>query len=485
MAEPANANFVLRRRARGSEPPTPIRSWRPRLVGIIVVVALAIAAITTPLVWRRLTRVYTLSARVQAAVVSLSPVVDARLLELHVDVGEHVKQGQVLARLDDTELRAALEAAEATRAIKQSEHAQAEARLALVGAAVESDIEQARAAAQIVATHIESARAAVKARAARLIDEIRASEAQHAEAVARSEQLKRGPREEDILAAKARLEAAAAMQSLYELELAQSRKLATEGIDSQHLLEVRRTRVVTQEKAVTGAQLELQSLQAGATAEELEVAHQAVAIREAQLALARLGSNDVHALTAQLAVREAERQESEARFKQAEAQRRAVDVAREEMHAAAAELQRAEAEARGRQAALTDRDFVSPIDGLVVRTFARVGEVCRKGVPCILVADDNRPRWVEGFVREADAMHVTVGQRAWVRAPANLGDYVEAVVEQVGLHTQSLDDGDGEGATTGARYMQPERVWVRLRPLQPLNGKPVTGTSARAVIRVR
>jgi len=131
---------------------------------------------------------------------------------------------------------------------------------------------------------------------------------------------------------------------------------------------------------------------------------------------------------------------------------------------------------------LSERDFISPIDGVVTRRYVRVGEVCRKGVTCILVADDNAPRWVEGFVREADAMLVSVGQQARIRVPADTGRYVDAVVEQVGLHTESLDGG---GAAPSMQLAQKERVWVRFRPLTPLESSPVTGSSARGIIRVR
>jgi HlyD family secretion protein len=453
------------------------------LAGAAAVLLVAIAA--GVFAWLRFTRVYAASARVQAAIVSLSPMADARLLDLCVEPGARVMPGQVLARLDDSELRAALAAAEAARAIEESGHARARAELRLAEARVASDIERARAAAHTAAARVARARAAAGSRPARLAEEVRAAEALRNESRARLQALRRGPREEEVLAAAARLEAAQALHALYEMELEQSRQLATEGIDSRHLLEVRRTRVVTQEKAVREAELELQRLQAGASVEEIAAAEQALANREAGLALARSGSAEVASLEAELAVREAELREAEAQLAQAEAHRVTVSVAQALVGAAAAELKRAEAEERGRRAALQNRDVVSPVTGTVIRTFVRVGEICRRGVPCVLVADDRHPRWVEGFVREADAMRIAVGQRAWVRAPAGTGPYVGAVVEQVGLHTQAPEyaaDGGGEAAP---RPLQPGRVWVRLRPLRPLADDLVTGTSAQAVIRNR
>ena len=101
----------------------------------------------------------------------------------------------------------------------------------------------------------------------------------------------------------------------------------------------------------------------------------------------------------------------------------------------------------------------------------------------ILIADDSKPRWIDAFVREDDAMLVNVGQRAMARIPANSRTWVEAKVAQVGLHTQSLD-GSG-GSADGARNMQPERVWIKIVPTEPFDEHLVTGTTAKAVVWVR
>ena len=78
-----------------------------------------------------------------------------------------------------------------------------------------------------------------------------------------------------------------------------------------------------------------------------------------------------------------------------------------------------------------------------------------------------------------------LGQTAVLRAPAHKGPRVHATVVQIGLHTRSLDGTASAGSAPASVYQQPEHVWVRLRPEEPLPGDPVTGTTARAVIRVR
>ena len=481
MADVSNANYDRRREARGTEPPPRISVWKGRAAfigGILVILILCGGGLA---LWWHHARVRTISARVQAAVVSLSPVVDAKLLELRVGEGDHVAEGQLLARLDETELGATLEAAQANLAIKRSLHAEARARHLLTRSQVEADIERAGAKTQIAVENVAQARAEVTARRAKLAGEIEAARARCGEMRARLDQLERGPRQEVIQSAEADFEAARAMLSLYRLELEQSRKLATEGIDSQHLLEVKRTQVTTQEKAVRSAELAWQRLRSGPTEEEIKVAEEMLAEREAELSLAELGEHDIALLESVLAVRAAELREARALETKAEGRSAEVAVAEAAADAAEAEMRQAEAEVKGCRAALANRDFISPVEGTVIRTFVRMGEVCRKGVPALLVGDDSVPRWIEGFVREEDAMLVDVGQPAWVRVPAASGPKVDAVVEQIGLHADSGDEGGGAVTT----YPRRGRVWVRIRPLAPLDGHPVTGTSAGVVIRVR
>ena len=112
-----NGSYEARRTARGAEPRPRARPWRRRLVLVGLTVLFCLVGSTFMVGWFRFTRVYTMSARVRAAVVALSPVVDARLIELKVKAGDHVTRGELLGRLDDTELRAALQAAKATATI--------------------------------------------------------------------------------------------------------------------------------------------------------------------------------------------------------------------------------------------------------------------------------------------------------------------------------------------------------------------------------
>lgn len=477
--------YDMRRQARGAEPPTKDRPWRRRLLWAGIVL-MCVGSLTGGFfVWRAIAYVRTVRASVGAAVLELSSGVSARLVELYVDEGDQVVEGQRLARLDDSQAEAALESAQATEAIRLSLHVQAQAAYRLVQARVDADIELGSARVEVASAAIAQAAAAVELRQARLADEVRLAEAQCEEARAWLTRLQKGTRQEDIEAARARLAAAKAMADLYELEVRQSEELVVEGIDSQHVLEVRKTRLTTQKSAVREAELELERLETGPTEEEIQAAAQGLAAREAALALARTSAKEIEGLTAELAMRKAELRQAQAQLVHAEARRTEVTLAEERVRGAAAELEKARADLEGSRAALDEMVIRSSVTGTVTRTYDKVGEICTAGTASILVADDSKGRWINGFVREKDALWLEPGQSARVKVLSGARRYVDAVIVQVGQHTDSVDREPSVLAGSASQPGQPELVWVKLRPVEPFNDDPLPGMTARVIIRVR
>jgi multidrug resistance efflux pump len=465
-----SAIYEARRRARGSEPSRRPPRWRRGLV-LGSAVLLAVAALAGGLfVWWSFTHVTTVRATVWAALVNRSPEVDAEVREVCAYPGDKVSQGQVLMRLDDSELRAALAAAEAEKAVRESLCAQAEANLRLAEARVSAAIELAQA-------RESSAKAALELRQARLAEEIRGAEAERDQAKAQLEHLRKGARPEEVETAKVRLGTAQAQAGLCEIELRQSEELCRRGIDSPQMVEVKKIQWLTRKNEQREAELTVARLTAGPAPEEVEASARALAAREAAVALARAGSKEVEVLAADLAMRQAE-------LKGAEAGRLEVALERERVNTAAAERRKAESAAAQARAALEKGTRVtSPVNGTVVRTLVRAGEVCRRGVPAVLVAEDAAGRWVEGYIRERDAARVKVGQRARVEIVVGSGSSVDAVVEAVGLSTSSVARSVSDGTEAAGAPLTP-LVWVKLALPRPRDDA-LPGMTARATIHVR
>ena len=474
--------YEARRQARGGGPFVKPRRWRRRLIVIGVPVLVVGAAGIAASVWWSHTHVRTVRATVSAAFVSLSPNVDARVQALHVATGDRVVKGQPLLRFDDSEAKAALEAATAEKAMAASKHVQADATARRTEMRVAAEIELAQAGVEVAATRLASIQASLGIRKARLPEEIRCAQAERDEARARLDRLKAGPRSEDIETAKIRLTIANALAEQSAAELRQVEQLAQQGVESRNAVQSKRSELTARQGATREAELTLARLLAGPTREEIEATTQVLAAREATLALATAAGREIEALTADLTTRQAELHQAKAGLQLALASRLEITFVNEQVKAAASDLRRAEAQVAGRRAALETMSILSPVEGTVIRTFQRPGEVCRKGETAILVRDDSAGRWVEGYVREEDAHYIEVGQRA--RVTLVTGDSLQATVEAVALSTSSLGRPTGAVAANSPPPDSSVLVWVRLRLQEGINS-PLPGTSARAVIRIR
>jgi len=240
------------------------------------------------------------------------------------------------------------------------------------------------------------------------------------------------------------------------LEVQQTELLCAEGIESSYTLESRKTELAIAKNRAREAELEIVRLEASPVAEEVEVSEKALAVREADLALARVGDKEVQALVTELATRKGELSEAKANLAKC-------------------------------LAVIEGMTLKSPVAGMVIRTFASPGEVCRKGEPAVLVTDDQAGRWVEAFIHEQDAERIKIGQRAKVEIVIGSRDYMDATVEAIAATTSSVYTAYTARSTAGPTSPSPgvpELVCVKLRPVED-TVRLLPGMSARAIIRVR
>jgi len=137
------------------------------------------------------THVATDDAYVTGNIVQVSPTVGGTLAQLMVAEGDVVSAGQVVAILDDTAQRAALQSAESALLVAQGNVRQAEAQLTLQRASDTAAMAKAQATTTVSLSKVKAAEAGVKAsaddtatRIATLKASVAASEAAAAQAVA-------------------------------------------------------------------------------------------------------------------------------------------------------------------------------------------------------------------------------------------------------------------------------------------------------------
>lgn len=210
---------------------------------------LDIAALTVPVTAKDVTLRITASGKVvPVQSVNLSPKTSGRLVELLVDQGDRVEQGQIIARMDDTDLQAQLTKARANLAQSQAQ------------------LDETRAGSRP--------------------EEIAQAQARLDQAQAQLDQARTGNRPEEIAQAQAQVEAAQARVNLTSSRVQRNRNLASQGAIAQDTLD----EVIADDRSAKAnlqeAQRRLAEVRSGSRSEE--IAQRQAAVAEARQALAQL-----------------------------------------------------------------------------------------------------------------------------------------------------------------------------------------------------
>nr|WP_235354990.1 efflux RND transporter periplasmic adaptor subunit [Aliterella atlantica] len=210
---------------------------------------LDIAALTVPVTAKDVTLRITASGKVvPVQSVNLSPKTSGRLVQLLVDQGDKVEQGQIIARMDDTDLQAQLTKARANLAQSQAQ------------------LDETRAGSRP--------------------EEIAQAQARLDQAQAQLDQARTGNRPEEIAQAQAQVEAAQARVNLTSSRVQRNRNLASQGAIAQDTLD----EVIADDRSAKAnlqeAQRRLAEVRSGSRSEE--IAQRQAAVAEAREALQQL-----------------------------------------------------------------------------------------------------------------------------------------------------------------------------------------------------
>lgn len=335
----------------------------------------------------------TFSGVVEARSTDIAFEATGTLKEILVDEGDTVSKGQVLARLDPVAAQAALDQATA-----RMETATANLTLLRNGPR-QAEIDGARARLRQSQADLQQLRNGATA-------EERATLQASAEAARQRWQLvERGTRGEDIEAARARVESAYSELQTQQKEAQRYRNLYSQGAVSQQVYEAQNNRLITARTNHQAASENLDKLKSGPLSQEREAAQQDYqAARQRYEALA-VGTRPELVAKGQATVDE--------RKKSLEL---LLEGSRpEEIAAAGQRLKEAQAAVRAARDALQKGEMKAPVDGVVTRRSAEVGERVAAGVPVLTTANLKRP-WVNIYVEETDLAKVKLGQQARVSA---------------------------------------------------------------------
>lgn len=315
--------------------------------------------------------------------------------ELLVGVGDSVKEGQVLARVDDLSAQQALLSAQQAVERARGDLVAAQQNYAdLIAPPSETKLQEARAAVLAAQQKLDDLlRGATAAALAQAQAALASAEAAYAEAVAY-------PSPETLRSAELALE-----QAKNSRWSTQMNRDATCGQRPDSVsCDQAQVSVLNAEIAVQKAEMEYANVKAGKTAAEIQDLAAKVAVARQNLADLRAGATeaDLAAARAQLAAA----QEALAKL---EAGPSESDIAASEQAVRQAELALAQAELNLQSArrTLSGTQLIAPIDGVVTAVSVKAGETAGTG-GAITLADLSTPL-LNVYLDESDMAMVAVG----------------------------------------------------------------------------
>ncbi len=288
-----------------------------------------------------------LSGNLELTQVDISFKIAGRLVERTVDEGAWVKKGQLIARLDPTQLQQQTMRDKAAVLSAESNLRQLETSIALQKATLESDIA--------------------------------ARQAELSQASAQLDALLSGNRPQDIQQAQAGVNDARAQLQLAQQDWERAQRLFKNEDISRQQYDQSRTKLESAQAMLRQAEEKYSLAKEGPRKEEIAAQRAVVARAEA-------------------AVKNAEANRLELRRKEQElvARKAAIEQSRAQVGISAAQL--------------AETEVYTPIDGVVLVKSAEVGEVLGAGTTIVSIGDLEHP-WLRGFINETDLGRVRLGQK--------------------------------------------------------------------------
>ncbi len=339
--------------------------------------------------------------------VDVMPKVTGRILYLGVREGDRVRAGQVLVRIDPTEVQAEVRQRQAALAQARSRLAEAAITRNAQGVGVASAVRQQQAALRTAQAQNRQARADFDA-------QIAAAEAAVSEAQGRI-----AAAEANIGEAEAAIASAEANVANARTEVSRQEALVREGASAQQVLDNARTTLKVREAALGEAR---QTRRAAVAARSSAQAQKRAAERQVQLARNKARA-EVAASTATVAQAQATLESARANTAQAPAYT-------QNLAALQAAVEAAQADVRAAQARLADTMLRAPITGVVTQRALDTGAMASPG-QSILSVQAIQQVWATVSIPEEVTRRIFQGQTASVTFDALPGQTFAGRIAQI------------------------------------------------------
>jgi RND family efflux transporter MFP subunit len=334
-----------------------------------------------PAMMREISHVFEATGSVEAPLnVKIAPKVTGRVQYLQVREGDRVKSGQVLVRIDPSDVEAQVVQQRATLAEAQYRLAQAQLTENPTNVSVNTAIRQQQAG-------VESAKADFNQTSENYRAQVASANAAVTDMQGRVDNAKAG-----VKSAQANLQNANSRHN----RLAE---LYKKGFVSAQDVDDSKTTVAVQEASVNTAQSQVDSA----------LAQKAAAQEQASIVVTK-GRADIESARARLAQAKASLEYAHANTAEKAAYKQSISALRAQVDAARAGLRNAETKR-------ADTVLISPLDGFVTGRYVDPGAIATSGQP-ILAVQFMRQVWVTVFVPEEIAPKIHIGQPATLKFDA-------------------------------------------------------------------
>lgn len=312
-----------------------------------------------------------LSGRIEGYETDVGAKVGGRIQSIVLREGDRVKQGQVIAQLDDAELKAQLEGAKARFNAAQQQ------------------VNQARLQIDVIQSQIQEAQLNLRQSSDNAIGKINQAQASVAAAQA------------ELARTQAQVQQAKAEKQLAQVDRDRYQSLLQNGVIPQQQFDQSKTKLDT-------AQANLQAFLAA-----VDAAQKQVNVAQGELTQAQTSSFNPQINTAKIAGLNKQ-------LAQAQAQ----------LEAAIAEVANAKAARAEIAAKLEDLKIISPINGVVLTRTSEPGEVISTGTTLMTLVNLNNV-YLRGYLPEGEIGMVRVGQAAKVFLDSAPDRPLDATVSQI------------------------------------------------------
>jgi membrane fusion protein (multidrug efflux system) len=466
-------------------------------------------------------------AYLTADIITIAPQVSGTVQHMYVGDNEHVRAGRLLAVLDDSTYRAAVQQAEANLEAATAAAEASGVNVGLTDDTGNAQIQQSEAGANQAESAIGSSEAevyrakaivgqasanaqGVKANIATAKASIASAQAQRmrANAAVESASAQVETAEADVRSADAGLESAKAIYTKAVNDNKRYQRLLSEGVIGAQMAEQAAVGEQTAKSQLQTAQEHLSSSKSALNArradlraarEQVNVANAGIEQAQAQYIAAQeqytAAVAGVTQAQAQLLSSGKAVHQSEARHQQALAQLTQANTAPKQVKMSEAAAHQARARVNQARAALVDAQLklsytriVAPVSGIVSKRSVNEGILVQPGTPLMaIVPPPSQNIWVVANFKETQLACVKAGQRAEVKVDALPGRSFAAKVDSIASGTGATFALLPPDNATGNFTKVVQRIPVKLviDPNQRDIGRLHSGMSVTAVIATR